>query len=82
MSQDEVAVLVVQLHPEHSVRQGFPDDSFYLNRFFFGHINSFSRETSREPSVLQTNASGIEPSLSITSDGWMGRINASDLRVD
>jgi hypothetical protein len=66
MSQDEVAVLIVQLYPEHGIRQGFPDDSFYLNCFFFGHINSFSRETSRELSVRQINASGIDRSLSIT----------------
>jgi hypothetical protein len=40
VGQYEVSVLIVQFYPKHGVGKGFPDNPFYLNRFFFCHIYS------------------------------------------
>jgi hypothetical protein len=42
MGKDKVPVLVVKLHPEHGIGEGFPDYSFNFNSFFFGHTRSFA----------------------------------------
>jgi hypothetical protein len=41
MGKDQVAVLIIQLYPEHRIGQSFPDNSLNFNRFFFRHTNSF-----------------------------------------
>jgi hypothetical protein len=42
MGKDKMSILVVKLHPEHGIGEGFPDYSFNFNSFFFGHTYSLT----------------------------------------